>query len=244
MRKEGFKQIEIARAISKDKSVISRGLKRNSDKRSGVYKADLANRKHKKRQKEKHKYRKFTFEMQTNVEILLKEDYSPEQVVGVLSNSGESVVSIERIYQHIWLDKAKGGTLYLCLRRQGRKYRKRGSVKDSRGIIKNRISIDKRPSVVDKKERFGDLEVDLIMGEHHQQAILTINDRASGMLKMTKVESKQAKTVTKAINELLEDWIPYINTITADNGKEFAGHQIVAEALNIDFYFAHPYHSW
>jgi IS30 family transposase len=224
--------------------LISKYLKRNSDKRSGLYKADLANIKYKRRQKEKHKYRKFTLEMQTKIEALLKEDYSPEQFVGFLSDVGEVVVSIERIYQHIWIDKAKGGTLYLGLRRQSRKYRKRGSAKDSRGTIKNRISIDKRPSIVEKKERFGDLEVDLIMGEHHQQAILTINYRVSGMLKMKKVESKQAKTVTKAINELLEEWIHYTNTITADNGKEFAGHQTVAEELNIDFYFAHPYHSW
>jgi IS30 family transposase len=122
--KEGFKQIEISRAISKDKSVISRELKRNSDKRSGLYKADLANIKYKRRQKEKHKYRKFTLEMQTKIEALLKEYYSPEQVVGFLSDVGEAVVSIERIYQHIWIDKAKGGTLYLGLRRQGRKYRK------------------------------------------------------------------------------------------------------------------------
>ncbi len=50
--------------------------------------------------------------------------------------------------------------------------------------------------------------------------------------------------VTAAINELLEEWIPYLNTITADNGKEFAGHKEVAEFLNIDYYFARPYHSW
>ena len=64
------------------------------------------------------------------------------------------------------------------------------------------------------------------------------------MLKMTKVKSKQAKGIAAAITELLEDWKPYLHTITADNGKEFAGHQIVAEQLAIDYYFAHPYHSW
>ena len=35
-----------------------------------------------------------------------------------------------------------------------------------------------------------------------------------------------------------------IKTITADNGKEFPGHQKIAEKLGIDFFFAHPYHSW
>ena len=153
-------------------------------------------------------------------------------------------VSVERIYQHIWTDKQSLGTLHTHLRRQGRKYRKRGSSKDSRGIIKDRISIEQRPEVVDQRKRFGDLEVDLIIGKNHNQAILTINDRASGILKMKKVISKESEVVTDAINELLEEWIPYINTITADNGKEFAGHKKVAKFLNVDYYFARPYHSW
>jgi len=134
--------------------------------------------------------------------------------------------------------------LHTHLRRQGRKYRKRGSSKDTRGIIKNRISIDQRNKIVEKRSRFGDLEVDLIIGKNHNQAILTVNDRASGMLKMKKVASKEATVVTKAINEILEDWKPYLRTITADNGKEFAGHEQVAENLEIDYFFAHPYHSW
>ena len=61
---------------------------------------------------------------------------------------------------------------------------------------------------------------------------------------MKKVESKQSEVVTAAIIELLYEWKPYLQTITADNGKEFAGHEIVAEKLAIDYYFAHPYHSW
>ena len=35
-----------------------------------------------------------------------------------------------------------------------------------------------------------------------------------------------------------------LHTITSDNGKEFANHKAIAEAQGIDFYFAHPYHSW
>jgi IS30 family transposase len=71
--------------------------------------------------------------------------------------------------------------------------------------IKNRISIKQRPLEIKKCERFGDLEVDLIIGKNHEQAIVTINDRASGMLKMKKIPSKEAKVVQKTITELLED---------------------------------------
>jgi len=244
MLKSGYKQIEISRAIGKDKSVISRELKRNSDARNGKYRDDLANRKYAKRQKEKHKHIRFTPSIKGEVEALLKKDYSPEQVVGTLKKEGKEYVSIECIYQHIWQDKKNKGDLYLHLRRQGRKYRKRGANKDSRGIIKNRVSIDKRPKEVEKRNRFGDLEADLIIGKNHKEAIVTVNDRASGVLKMKKVKSKEAKVVSQAIKEMLEDWIPYLHTITSDNGKEFAEHQNIAELLSIDYYFAHPYHSW
>jgi len=244
MLKQGYKQIEIAVAIGKDKTVVSKEIKRNSDKRNGVYKHELAQNKYANRQREKPKRKRFTKDIQQATELLLRDDYSPEQVVGTLKKQGKETVSIERIYQHIWRDKKNHGDLHTHLRRQGRRYRKRGASKDSRGIIKDRISIDKRPLVVDKRVRFGDIEVDLIIGKNHNQAILTINDRASGMLKMKKVLSKQASIVTEAITELLQDWKPYLYTITADNGKEFAGHQIVAESLNVDYFFAHPYHSW
>ena len=230
--------------IDKHKSTVYREINRNSDKRNGVYKSELAEKKCRERHKHKHKHKRFTSETEQNIEALLIEDYSPEQVVGYYKNKGISCVSHERIYQHIWEDKKKKGELHTHLRRQGRKYRKRGNSKDNRGIIKGRIDIEKRPSIVDKRIRFGDLEVDLIIGANHKSVIVTINDRASGVLKMKKVKSKDAKLVAQAIKELLEQWMPYLFTITSDNGKEFARHKDIAEFLNIDFYFAKPYHSW
>ena len=162
---KGYKQVDIARTIGKDKSVVSREIKRNRDRRSGVYRHDLAQRKYSRRQQGKPKAKRFTTSVQNEVNHLLKEDYSPEQIVGVLKKRGKETVSIERIYQHIWDDKKKKGTLYTHLRNQGRRYRKRGNRRDSRGIIKNRIDIDKRPKIVEARTRFGDLEVDLIIGK-------------------------------------------------------------------------------
>ena len=244
MLNQGISISLISKAIDKHKTSIYRELKRNSDNRNNVYKSKLAQSKCNKRHFEKSKYSKFTVSVKERVEELLRDDYSPEQVVGFMMKNSEKHVSIERVYQHIWEDKKSGGDLYTHLRRQGRKYRKRGSCKDSRGIIKGRINISKRDNIVELRNRFGDLEVDLIIGKNHNQAILTINDRASGVLKMKKVKSKHANVVTKGIKELLEDWKPYLKTITADNGKEFAGHIEIAEYLEIDYFFANPYHSW
>ena len=83
-----------------------------------------------------------------------------------------------------------------------------------------------------------------LLATDHKGAILTINDRATGYLKMCKLDSKEAQSVEKASLELLADWKPFLHTITADNGKEFAHHQAIGEALEIDFFFARPYHSW
>ena len=123
-------------------------------------------------------------------------------------------------------------------------YRKRGASKDKRGQIMGRIGIENRPKEVDDKQRFGDLEIDLVIGKDHKGALLTINDRATGVLQMKKLESKDAEIVKDATIELLEKWKPILKTITSDNGKEFAKHQLIAKALEIDYYFANPYCSW
>lgn len=244
MLNQGFAPKDIAKFIGKNKSSIYREINRNKDKRNAVYKPELAEKKCRERHKYKPKRERLTAEIRAIIDKLIQEDYSPEQIVGYCKKKSIDCVSHETIYQYIWKNKKEKGDLHTHLRRQGRKYRQRGASKDNRGIIKDRISIETRPKIVEKRERFGDLEVDLIIGSHHKSAIVTINDRASGVLKMKKVESKEAAVVTRAINSLLEEWIPYLHTITADNGKEFAGHKEVAEFLNIDYYFARPYHSW
>lgn len=223
--KEGLNQSLIAKKLNRDKSVIQREIKRNCDLRSGEYKADLADKKC------------FT-------ESLIHEDYSPEQIVGLAKLQGKECVSIERIYQHIWKDKKQGGKLYSHLRTQGKRYRKRGASKDKRGQIPGRIDIEHRPKIVDEKTRFGDLEIDLVIGRDHKKAILTANDRATGKTKIALLNSKSSEEVKEKTLEILGEWKRFLHTITSDNGKEFALHQEISKELSIDFFFAKPYHSW
>jgi IS30 family transposase len=235
---------EIGSYIGKGKDVISRELSRNSDQRSGVYKADLAQRKTDARHSGKAKRGDFDGIVESNILYYLTTDYSPEQIVGRAKLESKKMVSAERIYQYIWQDKKKGGRLYRYLRSKGKKYAKRSGSKRSRGQIPNRVDIDQRPEIVEAKDRFGDLEIDLVIGKGHRQALLTINDRATGVLFMSKVRSKEAQVIKEATMELLKDWKPFMQTITSDNGKEFACHQAIAEGMEIDFFFAKPYHSW
>jgi len=189
----------IAKTIGVDKTVIYREIKRNSDKRSGAYKAKLAEQKYRQRQREKPKHITFTADIKQNVRCYLLKDYSPEQIAGVFKRDGIKGVSHECIYQFIWADKRKDGQLHQHLRRKGRKYRKRGNKKDTRGIILNRRSINLRPKEAELNNTFGHLEVDTIIGKNHKGAIVTMNDRASGTLWMRKIEKREAKAVSKAI---------------------------------------------
>lgn len=74
--------------------------------------------------------------------------------------------------------------------------------------------------------------------------MVTIVDRKSKFTLINKVSSKRAEEVTKALIDMLLPLKPIAKTIPSDNGKEFAYHKEISEALNTDFYFAHPYSSW
>lgn len=240
----GFKQKDIALAIDKDPSVVSREISRNKDKRNGKYNHHLAQHKADLRKKAKPKFIRFTVEIKQLVDSLLSDYFSPEQICGRIKLLKGYIVSIETIYRYIWEDKRKGGCLYTYLRRNGRRYSKRGNYNDSRGTLKNQVSIDERPSIVDEKQRFGDLEIDTVIGKKHKGVLLTINDRCTGILWIRKLSSKEAESLADETIKALMPFKGLIHTITADNGKEFACHERIAKELGVNVYFAHPYHSW
>jgi IS30 family transposase len=153
-------------------------------------------------------------------------------------------VSHEVIYKHIRADRANGGLLYKHLRHSGKKYNKKGAYPAGRGCIPGRVDIKERPSIVEEKIRFGDLELDTMIGANHEGVIVTIVDRSSKLTKIRKAPSKEAAAVEKIIIEALSDWKEHVKTLTADNGKEFSAHKNISQALEADFYFATPYHSW
>ena len=241
---EGYSQTEIARIIGKDKSVVSRELRRNCDGRNKKYNADLAQRKYESRKRDKPHYRSVTPGIEQRIIKYVTMDYSPGQVVGYCRKESIEMVSHETIYQYLWKDKREGGSLYTHMRSNGKKYQKRGSRQARRGVIPNRVDIDERPPVVDKKERFGDLEIDLVIGKDHEGALLTMNDRATSTSWISKLGGKTAPEVARAVIEKLWPFKEFLHTITPDNGKEFAEHEKIARALGIDYYFAKPYHSW
>ena len=182
--------------------------------------------------------------MKDTVVSVLAEGYSPEQIKGRSNVEGFAMVSHETIYRWIWDNKRKKGSLYQNLRRKGKKYNKRGNTHAGRGYIPNRVDIEERPAIVDLKERFGDLEIDTVIGSNHKGALVTINDRLTSKVWIRKLSGKDSVPLALKTIEALQPIKDLIHTITADNGKEFAKHQEIAKELEISFYFCKPYHSW
>jgi IS30 family transposase len=242
LRKAGKFQNYIADAVGVHKSTISRELRRNQGKRD--YWPQQAHKRALNKRRLAEKRIKFTPKLIGIVIEKILLDWSPDQISGYLKKENIAEISHERIYQFLLTDKKAGGSLYTHLRHSGKKRKKRYGSKDRRGQIKNRISIDERPKVVDKKQRIGDWEGDTIIGKQQQKAIVTLVDRATKIVRIGQVATKHAEVVATIITDLLTPMKQVSHTVTFDNGKEFAAHEKIANSLNVDVYFAHPYSSW
>jgi transposase, IS30 family len=242
LRQAGNSQTAIADAIGVHKSTISREIARNSGERG--YRPKQANELALEKRHNAEKHITFTPELQAMVTGKIMLDWSPEQISGYFEANNIASISHESIYQFLLTDKIAGGTLYTHLRHSAKRRKKRYGSKDKRGQIKNRVSIDKRPKIIDKKERIGDWEGDTIIGAQQQKAIVTLVDRASKLTRIGPVATKHADIVSAIIVKLLRPMKRISHTTTFDNGKEFSGHEKIAKSLGIDIYFAHPYSSW
>ena len=122
--------------------------------------------------------------------------------------------------------------------------KKRYGGRERRCTIPNQVSIDVRPSVVENRARYGDWEGDTVIGENHQQALVTLNERKSRYTLIGKVTRKTALAVSNTMISLLTPFTDCVYTLTTDNGKEFSQHERIAKEIGAKFYFAHPYSSW
>ncbi|WP_201603374.1 IS30 family transposase, partial [Psychrobacter piscatorii] len=224
----------IARALNRSPSTILREIRRNKSLRG--YRVNNAHKKACARRS--NNALSIIADVWDWVTDKLKENWSPQQIAGV--HGGLSHMSI---YRYIWTNKRKGGRLWQCLRRKAKPYRQRLTA-ETRGRINDRVSIHERPSIVDARTRIGDWEADTIIGQHHKQAIVTLVERKTGLLKMKRVDNKTAQQVSEAMIELLKPVRLQVKTITSDNGKEFAQHKKVKQKLFSSFFFADAYASW
>lgn len=248
----GLSQTSIANQIGVHKSTICRELKRNIPKRgqgAKIYVAVKANAKTQLRHKSKNKYKRFNNVLKKQmVKWMTQKRYSPELVSAQWEKDAIAGVSHETIYKFIWECKHTNKrvnkefkSLYKQLK-HGRRKRKRGNYRDTRGLIQNRISIEKRPKVVEKRKRLGDIEGDLIMGKGHKSALLVTVDRASLKSSIDKLKGKDAQKIARLIISRLNK-MPQVKTLTLDNDQAFSMHEVIANETNAKVYFTRPYTS-
>ena len=235
------KQKDIAKAINVSASTVSREIRRNSGVR-GRYNWETAQANAVQTKRRKPGNRSIDKDvMEEGKHLLVTEQWSPEQISGVLAKDGK-YISHETIYRMIRKDKAEGGTLYKhCRHKLKRRARPVGGRRIS---IPNRTSISERPAEVDGK-RFGDFEMDTIVGRGNHGAIVTLIERSTSMLFMRKLKKgKNAKDLARTVIHLLSPFKEHVKSITTDNGTEFACHEMIGKSLGVTIYFADPYASW
>lgn len=248
MRDKGANIASIAEKLDKHPASLYRELNRNSGKTH--YCCLEAEKKAVTRRLNSTSFSKRgNSELMAIVQRLFEDDLSPEQIGGRIRlerpKQTDWHLSHETIYQSIYDRIRSGENLRSHLRHGHQKRRKRLSGKDKRGLIPGRVFIDKRPDVVDLKERRGDWEGDTVEGAQKKGYVGTFVDRSTKYLLGYPLAKKTAKDNRRKAVAAFR-YIPKNakKTITVDNGKEFAEHLKLAKGTGTKVFFAHPYHSW
>lgn len=231
----------IATLMGRDRSTIYREIKRNTGGRG--YRPKQAQRKADERRLRCRREPKMNdAKLRSSVTRRLKKAWSPDQIAGWLRSefprSPERRVSHQTIYT--WITQ-EAPDLRSHLRRNG----KRRSIPETRGQLVGCVSIEGRPKVVNSRRRFGDWEGDTVVSPGRRSGLVTMVERKSGYTRLRKTRNLKSATTRQAASRGLRDLPQALRrTMTLDNGKEFAGHQQLAEDLGLDIYFAKPYASW
>jgi IS30 family transposase len=243
MNRQGYSQADMARAIGRSPSTISRELNRNRPR--SCYTAGIAQGLTERRRCQAARgRRKFEQpEIRAAVKQQLKEGWSPEQIEGATKrNCAENPrcwISRQTIYNSIRRDD-HGLPLKKCLRRYHLHKRRREK--------KERTSpqLEQRPAIINERRRCGDWEGDLICsGGHDQFSLVSLVERQTGYTELILVPNKTTDVVTSAIRRRLGKHPAHLRlSVTFDNGSEFSGWEWLQWVLMILVYFAHPHCPW
>jgi IS30 family transposase len=240
--KAGHRPAEVARLLRRDKSTISRELRRNRGRR-GYRPAQAQGLASTRRGNCAGNARRFRARHWRLVEGLLRRHWSPEQICGRLGLLRRFSISPERVYRYLLANKQAGGSLYRLLRCQ-RLHKKRYGRPSRQGQFPGRVSIDARPTIVARRARIGDWELDTVFGKGHRRCLLSMSERRSRFTRLAKLSRKCALALARASIRGLRALGRRVYTLTADNGREFTAHKFIANALHARFFFAHPYAAW
>lgn len=241
---KGYGIRDIAKALRKSKSSISDEINKNSVK--GIYDSNKANHKVYVRRK----YSKYQgMKVEENLELRnyviekIKQDWSPEIIAGRLKNVDINIKYAGKgaIYKYIYSVYGRQLEPYLY---HNAVLKKLGSKKKKGEKLTDRTFIDKRPEIINKRERFGDWEGNfLVSGKDGKGVLLVLHERKTKYTLIRKLLSRDTETINRTIFETIRGMV-YFNSLTIDNDISFRKHIELSELLGAPIYFCHPYHSW
>jgi transposase, IS30 family len=243
MRRQHVGVAKMAVHLGRHRSTLYREVKRNQSVHDGSYRPSHAVEKASGRQKRSRRnwrYGPMEFEP---IEALIRQGFSPQQVVGRRTLQGQWVMSHETIYRWIWKDKRCEGSLWRHLRGARKRRRKRYGRYDSRGRLAGKRLIEQRPAVVATRGRIGDWEMDTMHGRG-KACVVTVVERKTGLVRIGPIARATKELTLERTVELLWEERQRVKTITADNGTEFHNYRELENILKTRVYFATPHHAW
>ena len=238
---------QIAAALDRSASSISRELRRNRGAQVGYRPTYAQQRAAARRWKGSRLER--NAELRDLVLDRLKRGWSPEQIAGWLARTKTaSRISYESIYRFIY-DQIRrtndGSWRHYLPRAKGKRGRRHRPSRSPVSLIKGRVSIALRPPEVQLRRTFGHWEADLMLFTAPGQALLVSQERKSRAVLSAKQPGKAAQPAAQRLLAWFETIDPRLRqSITFDNGTEFAQHLILVDQLGIQTFFCDPHSPW
>lgn len=242
---KGYSQRAIAKVLGRNHSSIVREIQSNSV--NGTY--DPSKAQHKAYVKRKYsKYQGMKVRERPRlchyIKTRLRKGWTPEQIAGRLKHIDRHLpyASAKAIYKYLYSMYGQAYCAYLKSRHYAKSKRRR--IKPKRQLIPFRVFIDQRPAFIDRKERYGDYEVDRVESNKYANAgLLVVQERKARYYQAVKTMGRTAKENKHAIKKALRPFA-ILHSLTYDNDISFIKHQELNQELGISSYFCLPHHPW
>lgn len=239
----GASHKEIGKLLGRHRTTISREVRRNSFK--GVYFAVDAQRcAERRRASARAKSRKMCLpENQKYVQERLRKCWSPDQIAGrsQLDFPGQPRQKFSHQTVYTWIkndDHSRRWKKFLRQRPRRRRLPKSPGRTDR--------ALAERPDIINQRGRWGDWEGDTIVGPGCRGAnLISLVDRKSRYLMLLPVENRKAEKVRRSICGRMQQLPAELrNSLTFDNGSEFAEYEAMEQALQLKVFFTDPHSPW
>jgi IS30 family transposase len=241
----------ISRQLSRSASSISREIRRNATQRA-CYRATAAQRRAQRCARRARRRRKLTQPwLARYVGVRLMVGWSPQQIAARLKRDYPrdmaKRISHETIYASIYIIP-RGElrrTLVACLRQHRKVRRPRYRSRERRGQIPNRTPIGLRPPEVQTRRVPGHWEGDLLKGRANRSAVGTLVERTTRLVLLARMPAPDSLSVCQGFARKLGPVpAPLRKSLTYDQGREMARHEVLRKRLRLQTYFADPHSPW